>query len=274
MAESSNAVNWFGRILVLIVVLVVVVWVLVPNVPREPRRSPMTNALSEVKNAETAFTGMLSDAQVNDFSSFFNPDAFTEVHADVMQRESLNAFDASVQMYSVAFMAFLRQGKNAASALADSDIEGMDRILDSDCVRKLGTSYMELDEDPWGQPYRFFVGPWPWDWGPPVLRIRQRQDVAGAPTPDALTIDLAGGQTVGYLAPANVPIYIWCLGENGVCDQAIFDPAGVYAAPAREHYRSDAENKYLGGGDDINNWDPGQSWHPLYARKVGKFGCR
>lgn len=59
-------------------------------------------------------------------------------------------------------------------------------------------------------------------------------------------------------------IYIWSLGANGVSDQPRYDPTHVYAPPARQHYRSDAPDEYLGGGDDVNNWDRNQTFMSFY----------
>ncbi len=50
-------------------------------------------------------------------------------------------------------------------------------------------------------------------------------------------------------------VYIWSLGKNKVSDQPRYDPTHMYAPPARSHYREGAPDEYLGGGDDINNWD-------------------
>ena len=232
-------------------------------------RTPATDALSEIKNAETALTGMMADSQC-DLGCLFNPDGVTALRADLMQREGLNAFEASVRIYSTVFAALLEHGKNAQTALEERD--GIDHIFDPEALGRLGSSYMELGEDPWRQPYQYFLGPWRTDWGPAVFRIYQNS-VEGV-SPDSLTITLAEGAQVEFPAPTTLPVYIWSLGASGVSDQAHFDPTGEYAAPARSHYRGDAAERDLGGGDDISNWDLEQSWHVLYPKSRKGFGCR
>lgn len=52
--------------------------------------------------------------------------------------------------------------------------------------------------------------------------------------------------------------------QYGVSDQPRYDPTHAYAPPARQHYREDAPDEYLGGGDDINNWDRDQTFMRFY----------
>lgn len=269
---ESREYRWpSATLIVVLVVLFIVVYVL--PIPREHPRSDSVNALSDVKNAETAFTGMLSDAQVGSFSDFFEPEAFATVHSRVMEAHSLDAFEAAVRMYSNAFYGLLQDGKNVNLGGADTD--GMHDVLRMDVVQKLGTNYMEIDDDPWGNTYRIFAGPWPSTLGPPVLRIRSLvdKDASHEHEPDALTGALGNGEKQGYPAPNDLPIYIWSLGQNGLPDHAIFDPSGAYPAPPQRHYRADAEPEYIGGGDDINNWDTGQSWIELYPKRNASYGC-
>lgn len=233
------------------------------------------NALSDIRNAETTFTGMLSDTQVGRFSDFFDADAFAAVHSQV-QASGLNAFDAATHIYSVAFHQLLTHGRNAAPALAE-ELGASENVLRDEVVAKLGPGYMDLRDDPWGQPYRVFVGPWPEAWGIPVFRIREVVPgrTSKTPAPDALTVHLPDGSTTGYPAPRDLPIYIWSLGKNRVSDQPTFDPTGAYHPPAQDHYRAAALLEFLGGGDDINNWDPGRSWQSFYDDgRGGSFGCQ
>ena len=212
--------------------------------------------------------GIMSDAGCG-LNCLFVPDAVTARRADLIQRGGLNEFEASVRIYSTVMPALLERGKNAASVLTAPDVEG---VLDREVVARLGSSYMELREDPWGQPYQFFFGPWPKEWGPPVFRVYgdpEKNHVA-----DSLTVTRADGTRVGFPADATLPIYVWSLGANGVSDQARFDPSGAYAGAPRDHYRADAADNELGGGDDINTWDSETSWEQFYPRPKEFFGCR
>jgi hypothetical protein len=83
---------------------------------------------------------------------------------------------------------------------------------------------------------------------------------------DALTVTVAGesSSTRSYPATPYHEANIWSLGANGVSDQPRYDPTHQYAPPARQYYRSDAPDEYLGGGDDINNWDKNQTFMRFY----------
>lgn len=261
--------EWLIRLLKAAAFVMLLIIMFFPRGHVDFPRSPANETLSEIKNAETTLTGMMADSQ-RDLDRLFNPDGVTALRADLMQREGLDAFEASVRIYSTAFAALLNHGKNAETAFAEHD--EMTGIFDPVVLSRLGSSYMELREDPWGQPYRFFVGPWPKEWGPPVFRVYRNP--AEKHVADALTVTLADRTRVGFPATSLLPIYIWSLGANGVSDQPRFDPSGTYAGAPRDHYRADAADNELGGGDDISNWDTETSWEPFYPRPNKFFGCR
>jgi hypothetical protein len=148
----------------------------------------------------------------------------------------------------------------------------MDGIFDPEALSRLGSTSVELDEDPWGHPYQFFLGPWPKEWGPIVFRVYG--EPAEEHVSDSLTVTMSHGSRAGFPAASTLPIYIWSLGANGVSDQPQFDPTGAYGGAPRAHYRADAADRELGGGDDINSWDSKTSWKPLYPRPNKGYGCR
>lgn len=240
---------------------------------RSVKKPPSMRALSETRAIETALAMMLSDSREQRLTALFEREAFEKARDDLMRQESLNAFDASVRIYTTGLHSLLEQG---AGVLADPSLNHLRSLYNVEAVSRLGKSYIEVPADPWGSPYQFFVGPWPEEWGPTVFRIRRvhpnwAQDVHAAPQApeaDALTVLITGedkeSYRVGYPATLDSYVYIWSLGRNGVSDQARFDATGQYAPPARGHYRPDARDRNLGGGDDINNWDSGRTWEDLY----------
>lgn len=240
-------------------------------------RLPSIRAVSEIKNVETALAGMLSDTGESNLSAFFEREAFESARDDLMREEDLNVFDASVRIYTTGLHALIRQGR---AVLSDPSLNHLHSLYNVEALPRLGTSYIDIGDDPWGSPYQFFIGPWPEEWGPSVFRIRRVNSNLGpevnppreTPEADALTVTIAGedeeSYSVGYPATPDSVIYMWSLGWNGVSDQARFDVTGQYAPPARGHYRPDARDLELGGGDDINSWDRGSTWKDLYEREA------
>ncbi|HOV61654.1 MAG TPA: hypothetical protein PK349_11430, partial [Candidatus Hydrogenedentes bacterium] len=67
---------------------------------------------------------------------------------------------------------------------------------------------------------------------------------------------------VGYPAETGKAVYIWSYGANLRNGQMVYTRAYDLSAP-RSWYDAQEEGD-IGGGDDINNWDPGASWQRFY----------
>ncbi|MCC6487171.1 MAG: hypothetical protein IT364_06695 [Candidatus Hydrogenedentes bacterium] len=235
---------------------------------------------SEIKNIDLALTKLLTDVNRQDARGLFVATEFERECRAYMESANLDAFVASTRIYTVCLTALLHDGKNSLEMAGSDNARRWLKMLDPDVYRKLGDSYMSLETDPWGNPYNMFGGPWPAEWGPPALRTYS--DSNPAAKIDLLTVytNDASVPQVGYV-PRSHPHFIWSVGPNGLSDQAIYDPSGKYAPPARQHYRPDAAPYELGGGDDINNWDNDAGWRypqkkiSTYRNVMAMFfGCK
>jgi prepilin-type N-terminal cleavage/methylation domain-containing protein len=260
------------ELLVVMAIIAILASIAIPNVARFITRGRMTKAMSEVKNADTSFTGMLSDAQVANFRQFFDP-THPLWATQVASYAPYQRFLAAQEIYTNAFYDLCRNGKNVAYNQYG---------LRQDVVRKLGTSYMELGRDPWNQLYNVYAGPWSPPlvagemlnasvWNPPneatfnnvafkytPFRIRSVTDnVPGGPIP-------AFDATGAFCGPKDMPIYIWSSGEDQQSAQSVY---GYYpiAGVTDDGYLFEVDQDYKGGGDDINNWDSSQSWVEMYG---------
>jgi prepilin-type N-terminal cleavage/methylation domain-containing protein len=163
-------------------------------------------------------------------------------------------------------------------------------ILDRDAVNKLSTSYVEIEFDPWGGMYQIFPGPWPTRFGtgpaPHSIVFRtymksaavdelpgskQHSDVGGAGVYDIFPEDPDTG--IPSVDPVNFPsskdkvVYIYSYGANKLSGQLLFEPDESFYDPADLDGGSmfvEQEQAYMGGGDDVNNWDKNASWDRFY----------
>ncbi len=173
-------------------------------------------------------------------------------------------------------------------------------ILNNDVVQRLGSSYLpDISFDPWGENlYQVFPGPWPLSFPAgddfPELSLAQRvpngdgtvQDLLPIPfrtyiiteaeqnnlpgqrrassRPDGYTISVydpvvGTDVRVGYPATREKDIFIWSYGGNLINGQPFYRPVDE-----NNIYRQQ-EEEYMGGGDDVNNWDNGRSWMRFYG---------
>lgn len=272
------------ELLVVMAIIAILASIVVPNVARYITRSNMTNAVSEIKNAETAFTGMLSDAQVANFRQFFNPNA--GVWRGFASISPANRVAAASEIYRSALYELMRNGK----ALATDGAKLAQYGLNPDVVRKLGSNYMEIDKDPWGNLYYVYAGPWrapyiydpeagvderfayghTWHNAAPPFRTRLVDTSIPGHGQKALSVTIRtdDGRDIGYYAPKELPIYIWSAGQNLISGQAMYgsvptDPS--IPVVANDVYDSNLEPEHYGGGDDVNNWDSNRSWDEFYG---------
>lgn len=257
--------------IVAIGVILVVAWgwfFVKPNIEQFLSRAKMIKAEAEINSIETALTAALADAGLRDFRNFFSDEAFKRECDIEMQRSGTDAITASIQMYTTILPLLLQYGIAVSDVLgASRDTEHLQYVIRPGVQARLGDSYMdEIDLDPWGTPYQVFFGPWDMGLGTNVFRIYE--DNSPEAIADALTVTLPERDNVpaqvGFQPKEEKPFYIWSLGQNRQSDQAIFDPTGEYAAPASQHYRPNASPEFMGGGDDINNWDRHRSYERFY----------
>lgn len=258
------------ELLVVIAIITILAATVVPRVQNWISRGRMARAASEIKGAELALTKMLADADKRHFGQFFEPSL-----AITMTSAITNA-QGTYSLYTQIFYELLRRGRDVEFGDLPLGLS-----LKPEVKRKLGTTYMDLGKDPWGNNYQFYAGPcphipstqwllasdipqadyWkivPWrsfrgrqpgvefndfNWTLEVRNSEEFKNSFGKPTADSQP---------GYPAPWDLPVYMYSYGENGVCDQN-WHP-DTQAAEEGSH----------DGGDDINNWDSQSGWSPFY----------
>jgi len=285
------------ELLAVIAIIGILAAIVIPNVTRYIARSRVTKAVSEIKNAQLGLTGALSDTGRNGFRDFLTPgedgqlrwlDCVSFVIAAQVAPagfcDSVNlsgvsdpttAVAAAMSFYESFFYELLRQGKNSADLQA---------ITIPEVRQKLGSSYMDIGNDPWGNRYHFWMGSLR---GPVPLRAyrvldavdvddpgftaasdayifdaaqrsAEQNELPGQPPEDdtsmvaAFGTSFAGIRAYGYPASRDLPVYIWSSGPNLVNDGHLLNQMGLgvdQSAPA-----------FVGGGDDPNNWDNESGW--------------
>jgi len=224
------------ELLVVIAIISILASIVVPRVTDWISRGRMAAAVSEIRNADLALSKMLIDAERKSFGHFFEGGIF-----EVDRQCAL--FGNAQKFYEIIFYELLRRGKNADFDLNPLDGNDVPELrLTSSVKKKLGTSYLDLGVDPWGETaYQFYAGPIR------TAGTRYRcyrgddyyyNNVAKA-AEDAVTRgNPSADDQAGYPAPRDLPVYIWCYGENLTNDQGFTG----------------------NGGDDINNWDNKTGW--------------
>jgi len=277
------------ELLVVMAIISILAAILVPNVVRYIARGRATRALGDIKAIELALTKMVTDANVQNLNYFFNPDA-VRGYLGISGYITSEQFQRAVRLYTRVFYALLREGRRVLDGRTDTEL-GIQYagLLDRDVVSRLGVGYLEdLGFDPWGNLYNIYPGPWTPRNGPCPFRIyllgEKELDlpgVKGGGRVDYLTItnviDPETGQPfgngIGFPADSGKFVFIWSNGANMVSGQAIYNPQLAIQAVSNPNFRIpdpqswyfDQEDDYKGGGDDINNWDQGQSWMRFYS---------
>ena len=282
------------ELLVVMAIIAILAAIVVPNVARYIGRSRATKALGDIKGMELALTKMVADADRSDLNHLFNPNGVRAV-LGIAGPLTAEQFAAAQLLYTRTLYALLREGR---AALTDSDATLASQlsqlygitfsgnygdILAGEVVKKLGTSYLEdIATDPWGNIYQIWPGPWKrgvsiaggTDTNPIPFRIFISQA-------DGLPGNKAGGrgdgwtvtaydpgqdqdETVGYAAPRDKLAFIWSFGANMVSSQAIYGSQPNAGGDASICYDINQGAEFAGGGDDVNNWDNGQSYMRFY----------
>ena len=293
------------ELLVVMAIIAILAAIVVPNASRFIGRARVTRALSEITGMETALTAMLTDAGRNQVSQIFTPGAATAravngaatydqngaltnpVDGQTWANNATANFANALEVYSTCVYELLKYGRDV---LRTPDVISPN-VIRRDILTKLGTGYMDIGADPWGEDYKFCPGPWKLAPVAPGSAERypipfRRFSVEGNSTRTArsdnyvLNGKLPNGNVVtrietnfsdivedyatwpdkvGYPADTNKSIYIWSTGENIKSAQLVYMATYNIDDPA-SWYPGASEGADLGGGDDVNNWDKDATW--------------
>jgi prepilin-type N-terminal cleavage/methylation domain-containing protein len=287
------------ELLVVIAIIGILAGIVVPNVPRYIMSAKYKEALTEINGIDTALVGILSDTGRGSFKEFLKPagDNTTGTlqtfylntgvsaggqnpqYSDRLESVVRN-YQAISSFYNTLFYEMIRLGR-------DSSL--VKEVIRPDIYQKLGTSYMNLNTDPWNSQYRFWMGPL--NRGPMLLRsyrvsldqnpeadedafvpyqwdqnnyLAKKQVVPGQPNYDNEIINGALGSFsgqfatpagdiwgYGYPAPRVIPssVYVWSIGPNLQNDAFLV-----------QQFADGQDKVFFGGGDDPNNWDDEGGW--------------
>jgi len=281
------------ELLAVIAIIGILAAIVVPNVSKFIARSRFAKAVSEINNAETALVGALSDTGRSSFREFLTPGTdgrqrwldcvsytidgatpptgFCDDQTLPLPSSSIEAVNTALSFYQSFFYELLKQGKNSTD---------LRLYMDPEVRQKLGTSYMDIGNDPWGNRYNFWMGPLrgpvPFrsyrllpgarDVDDPEFSISsdtyiydaatrqiEQEELPGQPAEDNTAFNNTYGfSAYGFPASRDLVVYIWSSGPNLVNDGHLLLQMSVgvdQSAPA-----------FLGGGDDPNNWDNEAGW--------------
>lgn len=287
------------ELLVVMAIIAILASIVVPNVQRYISRARVARAVAEVSGMDLSLTAIMTDAGRANFSQLFNPNA---VRARLEWPDSIDdnrfsdpmatadLFTSASNLYSQVTYDLLRLGRDCLRAGSGSIAPD---FIDRDILSRLGTNYMDIGLDPWQEVYRVWPGPWRFSREPhgageipggrwPIPFRVFSVEGGGANTSYAVQrdgfvlgvegTDLAEIYTimdpetwpsrVNYPAQANKSVFIWSYGQNNrssqMLYQAVYDPTD----PNSWFYQEEEED--IAGGDDINNWDNGNSWERFY----------
>ena len=289
------------ELLVVMAIIAILAAIVVPNVQRYIVRARVTRAIAEINGVELALPAMLTDAGKGNLNQLFSPGAvprYVGWDGSPASWEGwiVGHFPAVVEMYSNLVYDLLRYGRNVllpetGSVLSDLGLG----LIKKDIIAKLGTNYMDLGLDPWGNQYKIFPGPWKFaklpgttlnapipfrkfsiESGSSAGNAAARRDnfILRNVADDGSGLDLLQGMTdvipdldtwptrVGYPADPGKSAYVWSYGENMNSGQMIYQVA--YQADDVYSWFNIQDSGDIGGGDDINNWDPAATWQRFY----------
>lgn len=265
------------ELLVVMAIISILASIVVPNVINYIRQSRAVRARADIASLESALVKIISDSGRSNLSQLFDSNEVRNVIGVVpgvpMTAEQMTA---AKELYTRAIYTILRDGRGALTTEAG--------VLNDGVVRRLGTSYIDIGFDPWGNLYNIYPGPWPATNGPvPFRKYRSESSTSatGATLPgsgdkqDSLTFNLFDpvSETTGpvsYPAARDKVAFIWSNGENLTSGQAIYNSQGYGAVDLDEDktpfydVATNGDITLVGGGDDVNNWDNASTWSPFY----------
>ncbi len=288
------------ELLVVMAIIAILAAIVVPNAAKFIGRARVTRALAEIQGMDTAITAMVTDAGRSNLGQIFKPGAVPlmvagpdpSVPAGSITRAwwakaGAGNLEKAVQIYTSVVYDLLRSGRDV---LQDGTSVAT-LYVDRNVLSKLGTSYMDVGNDPWGSSYQFFAGPWNISTPPsantftPIYFRKFSVDTGTSgrqPKFDAFCIKNNNNNTnylasdaqlntivgddgntwpdkVGFPADTNKSVYIWSLGENMRNGQMMYT-AAFEPGNAATWYPNAQDGSDIGGGDDINNWDKDSTW--------------
>lgn len=152
------------ELLVVMAIIAILASIVVPNVVRYIARARVTRAVSEVSGMELSLTAIMTDAGRGNLTQIFDKNAAqTPYIAWPTTMNNLNAFDQALfsnaaDVYARVAYDLLRLGRD--SLRTDTGAFITKALVDNDILAKLGTQYMDIGLDPWGEVYRVWPGPW------------------------------------------------------------------------------------------------------------------
>jgi hypothetical protein len=249
----------------------------IPNQLRAYQKSKSIVVFGEIPSIELALSKILLDVPCETLRELFNTEG---VNAAVGRPDSEAAWTAeefrkAQELYTATFYALLREGRLALEESYETSF-GRGRfgdVLNHDVVKKLSTSYLDLEFDPWGNMYQIFPGPWDGAFeGHPIIfrtyRVPEANPINRKPLErdgfsfEAEDPDTNKKNTISYPAPRDKVVYIYSLGANKVSGQMMYRPDYEGVTP-RELYE-EQKPEYRGGVDDISNWDRNWNWQPFH----------
>ena len=286
------------ELLVVMAIIAILASIVVPNAVRYIRKSRATKALAETSSIEQAIVAMLADAERSSLNHLFNARGIQGfLGVGDFKAPNTDQFNAAIELYTDVTYGLLRQGRGI---LSDSRFDqyfvsdpNEPPVLKGELLKRLGTGYLDIGADPWGEDYRVFPGPWPGSRSKnPIVFRRFTVDTetsSRAVRRDECTITVGSGawgsaidgelddlvaehpSIVSYPADRNKVAFVWSYGENLLNSQMIYTATPYDNPPYDINDETTLFNtfpnqpaEYFGGGDDINNWDKGRSWERFY----------
>jgi len=288
------------ELLVVMAIIAILASIVVPNVQRYIVRARVTRAVAEVSGMELALTAVMTDSGRGNMSQMFLPRVAPDELRWPETTDNLNAFTPQLfldaaDIYSQVAYELLRMGRECLMETSKSIVP---RFIKHDTLAKLGTNYMDIGLDPWGEVYRVWPGPWRFSnvgappntrWPIPFRIFSVDTGTTQGPSfavqrdpyvlrdldengegPDLLGV--FGGlindietwpRKIGFPAQPSKSVFIWSTGNSANSSQMLY--RGVYDDDPWNWYDMRlSEPAMIGGGDDINNWDSGNSWQRFY----------
>ena len=274
------------ELLVVMAIIAILAAIVVPNVVGWIGRARMTRAQAEIESIETSLGKMLTDASRNSLNDLIQPDELRTLVAErvgpfpqVNTRPALSAahFKEIQRIYTNTFYALLRSGRDILKAGVTDPELGFQyrRILREEAVKLLGTSYLEIGRDPWGQNlYQIWPAPWPRgsnQYPNPIIFRSYLQAAsedlpgAGEDGPDAFSTFNLDSEQIGIPAPRNPGVaFIYSYGANQISGQLVYSNPSVDTNQNPYYDDASQDIDFVGGGDDVNNWDSNATWGRFY----------
>ncbi len=255
------------ELLVVIAIIAILAGIILPRVTNYISRSRAVKAKAEINGISLALTAMLGDSGRGSFAHFGPKSENAALFAN-----NVRTLQAAEIFYQNLFYDLLRNGRSANGYEANLFVR-------DDVKRRLAETYMDLQRDSWGQLYRFWPGPWSaaqvastmGSNAPTAIPFRVYKvdtEIPGGPSGDAFSLPNAEWPDgtieplIGYPAPRDIPVYVYSTGNDLQSAQAMYQAGAT--APIQAYDPQILERYLMGGGDDVNNWDTGETWSIFY----------